>query len=159
MGSNCSLPKPKRKVVKKMEPGSSQERIAGARGTTGISGNGKFRLDWRNFSVMRTVKQWKNLISRAVQSLSSEVYKTRLEKALGNVVWPPNWPWFWARGWTTELPRSLNDFVIFKNKPFALSALALFIKLLRSQYNGSSYLFAMSVICHLQTFYYNLVCF
>jgi len=43
-----------------------------------------------NFSIIRTVKQWKSLPGKAVQSLSFEVSKTRLEEAQSNPVRPPS---------------------------------------------------------------------
>ena len=42
----------------------------------------------KNLFPMRTVKQWNRLPTDLVQSLSSEDFKTQLDKALCNLVWP-----------------------------------------------------------------------
>ena len=89
-GSNSNLPKPKRKVIKKMEPGSSQHCTAVHSGSKRDNRCKLKREVWtglkKNSSIMRTVRQWKSLPSKAVQSLSLEVSKTRLEKAQSNLV-------------------------------------------------------------------------
>lgn len=62
-----------------------------------------------NFFTTKTVKHWKSLPSEAVSSLSLEIFKTRLDKALSNLVWPCNWPCFQQEdGWYPEVPSSLN---------------------------------------------------
>ena len=54
-----------------------------------------FRLGiWSNFFTARAVKQWSRSPREVVQSTSLEVFKTRLDKALSNLVWPSSWPCF-----------------------------------------------------------------
>lgn len=43
------------------------------------------------FFTMRTVKQWSGLLREALQSPSLEIFKTRQDKALINLVWSNNW--------------------------------------------------------------------
>jgi len=46
-----------------------------------------FRLGiWSNFFTARAVKQWSRSPREVVQSTSLEVFKTRLDKALSNLV-------------------------------------------------------------------------
>ncbi|KFO81399.1 hypothetical protein N303_01609, partial [Cuculus canorus] len=48
---------------------------------------GRFRLDIRrNFFTMRVVKHWHRLPREAVDAPSLEVFKTRLDGALGSLV-------------------------------------------------------------------------
>lgn len=52
-------------------------------------------LDIRgNLFPVKTVKHWKRLPREVAQSPSLEVFKTLLDEALSNVVWPRSWPCF-----------------------------------------------------------------
>ena len=49
---------------------------------------GTFRLDVRGkFFTMRVVRCWNRLPRQAVDALSLEVFKVRLDGALGSLVW------------------------------------------------------------------------
>ncbi|KFQ40435.1 hypothetical protein N332_03559, partial [Mesitornis unicolor] len=48
---------------------------------------GRFRLDIRRkFFTMRVVRHWNRLPKEVVETPSSEVFKARLDRALGNLV-------------------------------------------------------------------------
>ncbi|KFV12595.1 hypothetical protein N340_13527, partial [Tauraco erythrolophus] len=48
---------------------------------------GRFRLDIRNkFFTLRVVKHWNRLLRGVVDAPSLEVFKARLDEALGNLV-------------------------------------------------------------------------
>ncbi|KFQ39696.1 hypothetical protein N332_03901, partial [Mesitornis unicolor] len=48
---------------------------------------GRFRLDIRKkFSTVRVVRHWNRLPKEVVDAPSLEVFKARLDKALGNLV-------------------------------------------------------------------------
>ena len=48
---------------------------------------GKFRLDIRkNFFTMRVVKRWNGLPREVVEAPSLETFKTRLDRALSNLI-------------------------------------------------------------------------
>ncbi|KFQ40690.1 hypothetical protein N332_03725, partial [Mesitornis unicolor] len=48
---------------------------------------GRFRLDIRKkFFTMRVVRHWNSLPRKAVDAPSLEVFKARLDRALGNLV-------------------------------------------------------------------------
>lgn len=80
-------------VIREMEPGSLQCCMVG--GWETISWNERFRMGVRkSFFILRTVKQWERLPREVVQPLSFEFFKTELDKALRNLVWPHSWPWF-----------------------------------------------------------------
>ena len=49
---------------------------------------GRFRLDVRGtFFTMRVIRCWNRLPRQAVDALSLEVFKVRLDGALGSLVW------------------------------------------------------------------------
>ena len=78
-----------------MEPGSSQRCMVGGWETMSVSWNERFWMGVRkSFFTLRTVRQWERLPREIVQPLSLEFFKTELDRALRNLVWPHSWPWF-----------------------------------------------------------------
>lgn len=58
----------------------------------------QYRLDIKKiFLVLRKVKQWSRLPREADQPSSLEDFKTRLDKAVSILVWPPSWACFLSR--------------------------------------------------------------
>ncbi|KFV17737.1 hypothetical protein N340_04340, partial [Tauraco erythrolophus] len=48
---------------------------------------GRFRLDiWKKFCTMRVVRHWNRLPRGIVDAPSLEVFKARLDEALGNLI-------------------------------------------------------------------------
>ena len=51
-------------------------------------GQGRFRLDIRgNFITERAVTCWNRLSREVVEAPSLEVFKAKLDEALGNMIW------------------------------------------------------------------------
>lgn len=58
----------------------------------------QYRLDIKKiFLARRKVKQWSRLPREADQPSSVEDFKTRLDKAVSSLVWPPSWACFLSR--------------------------------------------------------------
>lgn len=66
------------------------------------------------FSQQReTIKHWMSLPGEVVWSLTLEIFKTRQNNAVSNLVKPCNWPCFQQEdGWYPEVPSRLNYFMI-----------------------------------------------
>lgn len=66
------------------------------------------------FSQQRkTIKHWMSLPGEVVWSLTLEIFKTRQNNAMSNLVKPCNWPCFQQEdGWYPEVPSRLNYFMI-----------------------------------------------
>lgn len=100
------------------EPGFWQRRVVGVRDDRHKSKQERSQLGRRkNFFVTRKVQHWSRLPRQAVQSPSSEVFKSKFvleDKALRNLVWPSEQPLLWAGGWTTDLLRSLLPWMVLR---------------------------------------------
>lgn len=86
--SNSSLPVPT--GIEEVEPNSSQQCTAGRQEMTGVSWTREVQTTYKEKLFRgKDIRQWSSLPRKIM-----EIFKTCLDKAQSNLIWPHDWPWF-----------------------------------------------------------------